>query len=367
MKIKLLIIGAFPSKNNKVYGGVLKSCQTLINSNFSEEFRIITLDSTQRSVPVPHISIRFFHSLRRMWRLLKILLFKYPSVTLIFTSDGLSALEKGFYILICKIFKSKTLIFPRAGNLINQANSSSLFLGTLKFLFNKADIFLCQGNKWEHFASEKLKINSEKIKLVGNWTATDSLIEIGENKNYNSDNKLNFIFIGWIEDHKGIFELLNASRSLKNKNINFNLTFVGKGNAEVSAIEFLRNHNLNNDISFIGWKNSKELNALLKWNDVFVLPSWNEGMPNSMIESMAAGLAVIVTSVGVISDFLKNGEHALIIPPKDSKALENAMIKIINDEDLRIKLSQNGHKLVKNKFSTNRELNKLKKIINNLH
>ena len=367
MNDKLLIIGAFPPKNKKVYGGVLKSCQILMNSNFSDEFNIITLDSTQRSNPAPHISIRFFYSLTRMLSLFKILILERPKATLIFTSDGFGALEKGVHILICKIFNSKTLIFPRAGNLMNQVLNSRFFQKIIKFLFNKADVFLCQGNKWKNFAANHFKINISKIKVIGNWTATNSLLSIGNNKDYNKiKNKINFIFIGWIEDHKGVFELLNASNLLLKNNINFNLTFVGGGNAEISARKFVKKHKMINNVSFIGWKNSKELINILKLNDVFVLPSWNEGMPNSMIESMAAGLAVIVTSVGVITDFLRNGEHAIIIPPKDTKALKDAMIKIIDDNEFRIKLSKNGQIFAKNKFSTTKELTKLKNIIINL-
>ena len=361
---RLLIIGAFPS-NNKVYGGVLKSCQILMESILPEKFNIITLDSTQKSNPVPHFSVRLFYSFVRMISLLKILLLDRPKATLIFTSDGFSALEKGIHILICKIFNSKTLIFPRAGNLINQVSKSIIFLKIIKFLFNKSDIFLCQGAKWESFASNNLDINNKKIKIVGNWTATDSLIKIGNNKNY-SLKKINFIYVGWLEKHKGIFELLNAANLLLKRKIDFNLTFVGGGNAEFSAKEFAKRNNMDKNINFVGWKNTRELETILAEKDVFVLPSWNEGMPNSMIESMAAGLAVIVTSVGVISDFLDNNKHALIIPKKDIKALEHAMIKIINDYDLRVKLSKNGQLLAKNRFSTNNEISKLTKIINDL-
>ncbi len=367
MSDKLLIIGAFPKKKNKVYGGVLKSCEILMNSSFANEFNIITLDTTQKSNPPPSLIIRFFYSISRTISLLKTLINKQPKVTLIFTSDGFSAFEKGVNILICNFFGSKTLIFPRAGNLINQVSNSSFFLKIIKYLFNKADIFLCQGYKWKYFASNKLNIVDDKIEIVGNWTATQSLINVGKNKKYiKNKNKINFVFIGWIENHKGIFELLNASNILLKKKYEFNLTFVGGGNEEKSAERFTKKHKMNDSVNFAGWKNSKQLTEIFELNDVFVLPSWNEGMPNSMIEAMAAGLAVIVTSVGVITDYLNNNQQAVIVPPKDIEALKNAMIKIINDENFRIKLSKNGHKFAKNHFSANKELSNLKNIINKL-
>ena len=241
MSDKLLIIGAFPEKKNKVYGGILKSCEILIKSNFADEFNITTLDTTQKSNPPPTIIIRSIYSLLRMFLLLKILLIKRPKTTLIFTSSGLSAFEKGVHILICNFFKSKTLIFPRAGKLMNQLSNSTIFLKIIKYLFTKADVFLCQGNKWKYFASNQLNIIDDKIKVIGNWTATPSLINIGNKKNYTKNkNKINFVFIGWIENHKGVYELLNASNILLKKKYDFNLTFVGGGNAEIPAKEFTK-------------------------------------------------------------------------------------------------------------------------------
>ncbi len=63
---KVLIVGAFPSKENKIFGGIATSCKILINSSFSKEFELILLDSTQISNPPPKIIIRAYLAFLRI-------------------------------------------------------------------------------------------------------------------------------------------------------------------------------------------------------------------------------------------------------------------------------------------------------------
>ena len=126
IKKKLLIVGAFPEKRYKVYGGIAKSSEILINSNSFSKFEILKLDSTQISNPPPGFFIRLIYAIIRYVRFLLIFL-KKPKGAVIFCSDGASALEKGFMILTLKLFKVKSFIFPRAGNLITQVESFKTF------------------------------------------------------------------------------------------------------------------------------------------------------------------------------------------------------------------------------------------------
>ena len=278
------------------------------------------------------------------------MIFDNPKVILIFCSDGASAIEKGLMILICKIFNCKSLIFPRAGKLINQVSKFYLFNKFIKYSFNKADIFLCQGPKWKQFALNTLDIKNYKVKLVTNWTATKTKIKIGKARNYKNKKVIKIVFVGWLEKFKGLEELLLASKSLLNRGYDFKLDIVGRGNYENYSKHFVKKNNLESNISFLGWKNSKNLDNILQLNDVFVLPSWDEGMPNSMIEAMAAGLGVIVSSVGVIPDYIVDEYNGLLIKPKDPVSLENAIIKIINNFELRKNISINGHQLAVDKL-----------------
>ena len=142
---KLLIVGSFPPKYNSVFGGIEKSSRILIKSKFLKHFEILKFDSSQISNPPPKFFIRFLLSIIRLTKYITYLLLYRPKKVLIFCSDGASALEKGFMIILSKMFFIRSLIFPRAGNLINQTKKNKLFKKIIMYLFSKADFFFMSG------------------------------------------------------------------------------------------------------------------------------------------------------------------------------------------------------------------------------
>ena len=370
---KLLLVGAFPSINGKenkrpVYGGILRSTEIIMNSKSFNNYEIIPLDSSQISNPPPNILFRSYFAIKRILKIIKILVTEKPNASLVFCSDGLSALEKGLMIWLCDLFKCPSLIFPRAGNLINQISNSGLMLQAIRFLFGKADIFLCQGQKWSDTAINLLDFKSSDVLVINNWTATSQLISIGEKRIYESSMEATprLLFVGWLEEFKGIYEMLSASKNLKDSYIDFQLSIAGRGDADISAMRFVKENDLEDHVRFLGWLDEKSLESELAQHDIFVLPSHHEGLPNAMVEALASGLAVIVTSVGLIPDYIIDKKNALLTMPKDIESLELAMKSLILDQELRVSIAKRGHVLAKGSFSTDVSLEKLSATIKNL-
>ena len=366
MKTKLMIVGAFPKKKNKVFGGVIKSSSILIDSEPFKYFDIIPFDSSQISNPPPVFIVRFFLSIVRIIRFLYTITSKKPGVILIFCSSGPSAIEKGFMIMFSNLLSVKTLIFPRAGNLINQIKGNQIFRGLIKFLFSKADIFLAQGPTWSNFAINDLKINSKKISIVNNWTATKELLEVGK-KRIIKDKKYNLtiIYVGWIEKQKGILELLYSFYNLT-KSYDLKIKFIGDGSLTNKINKFCTEKKIEDRVFISGWLPNNEILTHLKSSDIFVIPSWYEGMPNSLIEALASGLPSISSNVGIIPDYIKHNLNGLLIEPKNKLILEKAIEKTINDINLKKILSKNGVELAERFFSDTISLNKLASDIKNL-
>lgn len=363
-KQKLLIVGSFPPGNRNIYGGIAKSSEILIQSEYFSKFNIIKLDSSQISNPPPSLPIRLLLSLIRFIRFIFIILFKKPKIGLIFCSDGFSAIEKGLMILTMWVLGIKSLIFPRAGNLISQSQNSFIFQTIIKFLFNKADVFLCQGEKWKKFAVNSLNINPNHTRIISNWSATNKLFEIGEGRIINNSNEITeILYVGWLEKEKGIKELIEAVKTIYSNNKSVRLTLVGDGKIRKYVENFIIKNRLNEIIKIKGWLSSKQIEKQLRKSNIFILPSWKEGMPNALIEALAAGLPVITTSVGVICDYLVNDSSAIIIKPKKVNNITKSLEKLINDYNLRRKLSKKGFLVAKTNFSTETSLKKLSKII----
>ena len=364
-KTRILIVGGFPPKGSKIFGGIVTSCQALIESSFSDKFDLITIDSTQKSNPIPSLYIRSIYAFKRLLKYILKILTKRPGVVILFPAIGASLIEKGVMSWIAYILGIPVLMFPRGGPLLNQVHQSSFAKCWIRMVFSSTKKVLCQGPSWKNFAMNTLRFSDEDSPIVHNWTATDELLKIGKKKlSIKQSSPLNIIYVGWLEREKGIFDLMEVCINLR-KNYKFNLSIAGGGSCEKAIKTIIDNNDIVN-VDFYGWVDRDQLKYILEKADILVLPSWAEGFPNAIIEAMASGVAVIVSSVGNIPDILNDQSEVLLVPPKNKNALEAAMIKLIEDDKLRSKLSENGYKFAVNNFSVGRAVNKLEKIIKSI-
>ncbi len=353
-KKKILIIGSFPNtiSNKKIYGGQLTACKQLKESIFFRKYNVSTLDSTSIANPPPNLIVRAFFSFKRFIVFFNNLNFRRPEVVILFLADGLSAIEKGVMIIIAKFCQIKVMIFPRAGKLIKQYESNLIIRKFINLFFTKADVFLCQGKSFQNFATKYLGFTNDFSPIIPNWTASDEYLKIGSYRNYKKNFKFpRIIFIGWVEDFKGIFELIEAAKMLKENQNSFHITIAGNGKALKKAYELTEIYNLTQNITFTGWVSLETKIELLKINDIFVLPSWNEGLPNAMIEAMSAGLACIVSDVGMIPDYIQSDYNGLIFENKKVKELYRALIKLVSNEEFTRKIAKNGFLYAQSNFS----------------
>ncbi|MDP2909864.1 MAG: glycosyltransferase family 4 protein [bacterium] len=107
-------------------------------------------------------------------------------------------------------------------------------------------------------------------------------------------------------------------------------------------------------MNFLGKMNHDDVVIYLKAADIFVLASVStsgdrEGTPTSIMEAMAAGLSIITTKVGGNPYLIREGENGLLVEEKNSNELARAMIKLINDENLRQKMRDKNLEDVKQK------------------
>ena len=352
-KKKLFIIGAFPQNKKKtIYGGQITACRSLINSIYLQDFETITLDSTAISNPPPRFIIRLFLASKRFLNyILKLKLIK-PDVVLLFAADKSSAIEKGLMILISKLLNIPVMVFPRAGALKDQYLNNKLLKAFLNFTFSKADVFLCQGKSFQEFAIKELNFSPRSAPIIPNWTAHSKLLEIGKKKlTHTKKGQNNILFMGWLEEFKGVKEILEAIKLLKGKEYKFHLYLAGDGNARNFSQNFIKNNSLKTYVTLLGWINEKEKKELLSKSNNFLLPSWNEGLPNAMIEAMSAGLSCIVSNVGMIPDYTSHEVNALLINPKSANEIFNSLEKLFKDTNLQKKLSKNAYLFAQDNFT----------------
>lgn len=163
---------------------------------------------------------------------------------------------------------------------------------------------------------------------------------------------------GRLDAIKGINYLIDAIPEIKQRvSEPFHIYMVGNGPEESKLKEQAHSLGVEEFISFEGYQNN--VPAWLKSWDIFVLPSLQENHSIALLEAMRAGKAIVTTTVGGNPETVVDGKEALMVPSKNTKALADALVRILNDKELRIELGVNAKERFEKCFTedvTKREL-----------
>jgi len=172
------------------------------------------------------------------------------------------------------------------------------------------------------------------------------------------------LYVGRIYWHKGIDYLLEAFVQVE-KRFPLIKKLAGLGDIECYR-EKAKKLGIKN-IKFLGRVDYSKLPELMKKAKIFILPTVTiEGHPKALIEAMASGCACIATDVPGNIGLIQDGANGLLVNPKDSNALEKAIIRILMDEELRMKLGKNA-RMTAERFSILNTLHKEIKLLINFN
>ena len=148
---------------------------------------------------------------------------------------------------------------------------------------------------------------------------------------------------------KGQVYLLRAAKNVLKEMPNTKFLIIGRGELENELKREAQNLGIGSYIKFLGFR--EDVKELLKIMDVFVLSSFAEGLPLSLIEAMASKVPVVATKVGGIPEVIDDGVNGFLAYPLDSEALSAKIISLLKNHSLAEKLVMRGEKKIKNKFT----------------
>lgn len=202
--------------------------------------------------------------------------------------------------------------------------NKALGILTEKIFYRMIDQFICVSNYDKEIAFHH---NFEEKKMITVYNGVKSSFE----KKYTEINKKNIVFtmVARFNEQKDQMLLLEAVNQLKNKNILIN--FVGEGENLGECVEYVQKNNLAQNVNFLGFR-SNPMSILIN-SDVFVLTSFYEGLPISIIEAMSIGLPIVASNVGGNRELVIDGENGYLI--NDLKELKLALTNLVEQEKLR--------------------------------
>lgn len=171
-------------------------------------------------------------------------------------------------------------------------------------------------------------------------------------KGLRSRNLFTFLYVGRIVSDKGVNELVDAFSKLHAHNPHCRLVLVGKMEENLDPLKpsTLKKILAQKGIRAVGEKRDDELIAWYAASDCFVLPSYREGFPNTVLEAGAMGLPSIVTDINGSREIVENGKNGIIIPPKDENALFEAMQQMLDNDSERNSMATVARPMIASRF-----------------
>jgi len=229
---------------------------------------------------------------------------------------------------------------------------------------------------------KKILVNADKVIAVSNFMAkVAKMIGVHEKKINVIYNAVDFfpvppkhefplnpilVYAGRLVAWKGVAMLIQAAGELKKNRPNIIFEILGDGPEEAKLKELAGNLKLGENVMFRGRVSEEDSHKIFARSTIFVLNTYYEGLPHSVLNAMRAGLPVITTPIGGNLEVVEHGVNGLLAPYNKSEDWLAAINKLLNDKGLQEKFSENGLETMK-RFKWSEVVEKTSVIISDLN
>lgn len=348
--IRVLMLGA----SLDVKGG-MTSVEKLIIDHTPVELQVNHVATFDQGSAIHNIIV----FLKAIGSLLGAIITKKVDIVHIHFAERGSTLRKSILLFISLLFRQRILIHSHGATYeAFYEGLPSWLQKILVSLFSRCNKFIALSKSWQKYYAQTFCLDKNQITVLYNPVAMPAQVPDRLGKKH-----LKFVFLGRIgsrggaldlaksvvsfpKQEKGSFELIKAFAELpESDQENTELVLAGNGDLE-TANQLIVDLGMQDKITILSWISPEQRDELLAGADAFILPSYNEGLPMSMLEAMAWGLPVIVTPVGGIPEVITNQENGLLVEPGNKSQLMQAMQNLIQNEDLRISVGAAGRRSV---------------------
>lgn len=252
--------------------------------------------------------------------------------------------RKYVLFLIAKyLFRRKVIYHVHGGGFQDFYEQAGGFVqGRIRHFIDDADTVICLSDSWKRFFL--LHFRPRYLMVLPNT------VEQVATRRHREPVKVIFLFMGKIGERKGIYDLLKAAAMLLPQyDKQFEIWIGGDGSTQVLHV-LAESMGLTETVFYKGWVTGHAKEELFGKATVFVLPSYHEGLPVSILEAMSHSLPVIATDVGGIPELVANGESGLLVKAGDKAALSAAMQQFILDRELAKQMGTVAADIIRKRF-----------------
>ena len=260
------------------------------------------------------------------------------------TASYWSFRRKFVLILISKMLKKKIIIHIHGAKFYHYFETCNILdRYAIISSFKMADIIFCLSPEW--YSDLKKIHRGNKIITMPNCVPIQ-----GYKKPLFKNDEKKILFLGRLGARKGIYDLIKASKYIDFKKNNAILYLYGDGEIKEAKKE-IHKLNLSNSVKVMGWIEGIEKTNLMKGSYIYVLPSYYEGLPMSILEAMSFGMPIVSTTIGGIPYAVRNGVDGFLVEPGNWEKISEKINLLLEDEKLWHKMSLAAQEQIKYKFS----------------
>lgn len=335
------MLGAHPEAT----GGISTVVSNWIESGIEDQIDLTYISTLDDVTPGEH-----WRKIKNAMKAIKEFLVRTKEpvdIVHIHLSFGMSFYRKLIFFVIARFKQLKTVIHLH-GSKFDEFYDKGGWLRKklISYMFNHADALIALSKEWKSFISSVS--NNSNITIVYNGASVEKFA----NKLDNGD-VINILFMGRLGDRKGTYDLIEAFKSLAKSFPEARLLLGGDGELD-KVKQILEEEDLIEKVSVLGWVGGDQKIELFRRADMYVLPSYNEGLPGSILEAMAAGSPIVSTTVGGIPEAVLDGINGYLVAPGDITALSQALASLCKDKTLRNRMGKASQELILEKFNINK-------------
>ncbi len=226
-----------------------------------------------------------------------------------------------YFVDLSNFFRKKVLLHIHGGGFVDYYKANKRFVDNC---LRKTSAIISLSESWKSIFKEQ--IGFEKDVFVVNNIVAEPIMRETE-----PDGLLHFLFLGLIASDKGVFDLLKSLSIIKTKIEDKILLHIGGLGKTERLVNDIERYGLNKIVKYEGWVSDDAKIELLNKCSVFILPSYYEGLPLSIVEAMSYGMEVISSNVGAIPMLVTDGENGKLLRPGDIDGLASAICEMTNN------------------------------------
>ena len=277
----------------------------------------------------------------------------------IHSASRASFYRKSVFILFSKLFRKNIILHIHGGEfgIFYHQESGRLKKWYIRKFMRLADVVIALSSKWKESLGDIMG-GGEEIEIIPNPVALPDQKRVCHRTDITR-----ILFMGKLDRGKGIYDLIEAAKTTIP--IRKDLLFVICGDGKMQEIRrLLEESGLNKYFLFPGWVEDKE--KYFQEADIFILPSYNEGLPMCVLEAAAFGLPIISTPVGGIGEVIEDGVNGFLIAPGDIDGMREKILQLASSRELCRKMGEKAFNKVSECFNLNRIVEQLDKIYQEL-